>query len=217
MYRSTKIFWGRVRTTRANFAGVMAVGRGGEPPRAMRRGGASREARRPTIAPYRHGAREVRTATAHSECAQPRGTRISRDGQAAHRAVARRRDGDIAPYRNGARAWDTATGHECGARAWGAATGHEHGTRAWSMAAGRRGGGARQAGAAMGSTRRGAFVEGALVRSVEFGFRGCVRLYAGWFRNCRQKVAESVIFLSKRSDFCFGTFSALRRSKDICT
>ena len=36
-------------------AGDQAANRGGEPPRAMRRGGASREARRPSIAPYRNG------------------------------------------------------------------------------------------------------------------------------------------------------------------
>ena len=37
------------------------------------RGGASREARRPSIAPYRNGARAVRTATGHGHGARERG------------------------------------------------------------------------------------------------------------------------------------------------
>ena len=73
----------------------------------------------------------VRTATAHSECARPRGTRISRDGQAAHRAVARRRDGDIAPYRNGAREVRTGGAHGNGARGVRTAKPHEACARAW--------------------------------------------------------------------------------------
>ena len=37
--------------------------------------------------------------TGYGRCVRPRGA----GGKAAHRAEARRRDGDIAPYRNGAR------------------------------------------------------------------------------------------------------------------
>ena len=116
----------RVRILCANFAWV--------------NGGASREARRPSIAP---GARPCRapcrgqsrgmqnsqrvllakprtapwrggamgtsrpTAKPHERCARC---------QAAHRAKARRRDGDIAPYRNGTAPRGTTTGH--GQRKW---------------------------------------------------------------------------------------------------
>ena len=45
------------RGVRTRGAGCQAAHRGGEPPRAMWRGGASREARRPSIAPYRNGTR----------------------------------------------------------------------------------------------------------------------------------------------------------------
>ena len=50
---------------------------------------------------------------------EPRHAKLSASAtfHAAHRAVARRRDGDIVPYRNGARGWSTAAGHESGARA----------------------------------------------------------------------------------------------------
>ncbi len=55
------------------------------------------------------------TAKPHERCAQPRGTRGAHHKgarcQAAHRAKARRRDGDIAPYRNGTAQWNRTTGH----------------------------------------------------------------------------------------------------------
>ena len=72
--------------------------------------------------------------------------------QAAHRAEARRRDGDIAPYRNGTAPRDTATGHEAKPRtaprrggAMGTsrptATGPHHRARRWE-----RGGASREGG-----------------------------------------------------------------------
>ena len=72
---------------------------GGGPPWAV----ASREARRPTIAPYRNRTRVWGTATGHE--AKPRTA-----------PVARRRDGDIAPYRNGTRVWGAARGNAWCAR-----------------------------------------------------------------------------------------------------
>ena len=69
--------------------------------RSATRGGASREARRPSIAPYRNGARGVRAARGRD--AKPRTAVAIRH--------ARRRDGDIAPYRNGARAVRAAMGY----------------------------------------------------------------------------------------------------------
>ena len=55
------------------------------------------------------------TAKPHERCARPRGTRGAHHKgarcQAAHRAKARRRDGDIAPYRNGTAQWNRTTGH----------------------------------------------------------------------------------------------------------
>ena len=45
--------------------GCQTTHRGGEPPQAIRRGGANREPRRASIAPYRQAARGVRTATGY--------------------------------------------------------------------------------------------------------------------------------------------------------
>ena len=107
MYRSTKIFgvFDGARFENHKIIGeTVANARGGSPPlcsffRAAWRanfacvnGGASREARRPTIALYRNGTRPRDMARAHD--AMPRTA-----------PMARRRDGDIAPYRNGARQW----------------------------------------------------------------------------------------------------------------
>ncbi len=75
-------------------------------------GGASRESRRPTVAP---GARPCRAPCR----GQSRGMQNSQRVLLAKprtAPVARRRDGDIAPYRNGARAVRTATGHGEGRR-----------------------------------------------------------------------------------------------------
>ena len=64
----------------ARGAECKAAHRGGEPPRAMRCGGASREARRPSIAPYHNGTRVERGARA-----QGRGHgKDARDGRAAY-------------------------------------------------------------------------------------------------------------------------------------
>ena len=122
------------------------------------RGGASREARRPSIAPYRNGTAPRGAGGAHGNgareyrampCRAPRRGAAARWGhralppsrtgegaravrtecQAAHRAEARRRDGDIAPYRQAARAGRTATGHEVCARAVRTATGRRHAAR----------------------------------------------------------------------------------------
>ncbi len=69
----------RRRGTRGAHATGIRVGRavwahegGGMPSHAPRqwRGGASRESRRPIIAPYRQAARAVRTATGHERCAR---------------------------------------------------------------------------------------------------------------------------------------------------
>ncbi len=83
-------------------AGCQATHRGGEPLRAMRCGGASREARRPSIAPYRHAARRVRT----------RGTR----------GVGSRRDASV-ERATGADHWGRG-----GTRAWSAQRGRTTGT-----------------------------------------------------------------------------------------
>ena len=92
---------------------------GGEPPRAMRRGGASREARRPTIAPQGNAQRDTSGARAKNARCQ-----AAHRGGEPPRAMARRRDGDIAPYRHAARVMRTATGDGRGARA----TGPDNGT-----------------------------------------------------------------------------------------
>ena len=79
--------------------------------------GASREARRPIIAPYRNGTGKRGMATGHG--------RGGAGCQAAHRAKARRRDGDIAPYRQAARGW-CATGRGMPSRT---RVGHGNGAR----------------------------------------------------------------------------------------
>ena len=82
-----------------------------------------------------HGARggRWRTGAPRGMVTVSHGEGCERDAgcQAAHRAEARRRDGDIAPYRNGtgprgtrgARRWDRTTGHEGCARRWDRSTG----------------------------------------------------------------------------------------------
>ena len=96
--------------------------------RGARVGGASREARRPIIAPYRNG-------TQQRDCITGRATGRGRGAgcQAAHRAEARRRDGDIAPYRNGTgprgTRGRTAMGPDHGVRGVRTAMGLDHGAR----------------------------------------------------------------------------------------
>ena len=114
---------------RARCAAYKAAHRGGDPPRAMRRGGASREARRPSIAPYRTG---------HEGCGEGgarRGQARGGEGKGAGCQAAHRADGaaarwghralpqrDTSVERGKGRAerahgqGRTATGHECGAR-----------------------------------------------------------------------------------------------------
>ena len=74
------------------------------PSHAPRRwcGGASREARRPSFAPYRNGTRAWNAARSVA--------RGVRDAKPRTAPMARRRDGDIAPYRQAARGVGTATG-----------------------------------------------------------------------------------------------------------
>ena len=61
--------------------GCKAAHRGGEPPRATWRGGASREARRPSIAPYRNGTEwQMDRATGHERGVRQRGAGTGRNG-----------------------------------------------------------------------------------------------------------------------------------------
>ena len=92
------VLWRCAQWDARRSAGCQAAHRGGEPLRAMRCGGASREARRPSIAPYRHAARRVRT----------RGTR----------GVGSRRDASV-ERATGADHWGRAGAGACGARAEG--------------------------------------------------------------------------------------------------
>ena len=135
--------------------GCQAAHRGGEPPRAMRRD--------EDIAPYRHAARwrgcaawvRATIAPGARPCRAPcrgRGTPAGKPRhaklsacatcKAAHRAVARRRDGDIAPYRQATRGVRTATGHEWAAMA----RGSKPRTAVASRHGGRRGGASREGG-----------------------------------------------------------------------
>ncbi len=77
---------------RARCAAYKAAHRGGDPPRAMRRGGASREARRPSIAPYRTG---------HEGCGEGgarRGQARGGEGKGAGCQAAHRADGAAARW-----------------------------------------------------------------------------------------------------------------------
>ena len=78
-------------------------------------GGASREARRPSIVPYRNGTRAVRTATGHGGGARRSAWRWGAGGARVGDGTMRR-DGDIAPYRQAARVVRTAMGRGEGAR-----------------------------------------------------------------------------------------------------
>ena len=121
----------RVGKLRANFARVMACVNGGAIMTSRRvRGLAAHRAaggEPPLASRGMQNSQRVLLAMPRTAVASRHGRRGA-GGQAAHRAVARRRDGDIAPYRYGARAVRTATGNGRGMRAMGG-EGRECGAR----------------------------------------------------------------------------------------
>ena len=137
--------------------------------------------------------RRDRATGPHGDGARPRGAANGAGCQAAHRAKARRRDGDIAPYRNGTRAWSANAKRGEGARQWGTSVERGNGARAWSAAMGyERGARARGCGRG-GAARWGNFLGcNGLVHLISFatnthGIVKCSACEANLCRKMRRK------------------------------